>query len=217
MKHPLPALSAGLGAACLLAALPLAAAPDRARSSRQQGKHRGPDHGRALLDRRTLQGGQALAFAHPPSGRGARRSEGRHPARPGREPGRQPPSARPKIAPKQLYAPDQDQNSLSEIEPQATGTFGTPFTSTRVFPLFGGVSAPLSADRAYPYVTVGKLFFSIGGSPFVCSASVIQRRVVVTAGHCVHSGTGAASTATGSSSPRSGMAWRRSSNGSGAT
>jgi V8-like Glu-specific endopeptidase len=47
----------------------------------------------------------------------------------------------------------------------------------------------LSADRAYPYSTVGKLFFSIGGSPYVCSASVIQRRVVATAGHCVHSGT----------------------------
>lgn len=102
-----------------------------------------------------------------------------------------PPSSRARIAPKQLYAPGQDQNGLSEVEPQATGTFGTPFTSTRVFPLFGGASAPLSADRAYPYVTVGKLFFSIGGSPFVCSASVIQRRVVVTAGHCVHSGTAA--------------------------
>jgi hypothetical protein len=83
--------------------------------------------------------------------------------------GRAPPS-RVKVTPKQLYAPaptGRRQSALLDVEPQATGTFNTPFTSTRVFPLFGGASAPLSADRAYPYITVGKLFFSINGSPFV--------------------------------------------------
>jgi V8-like Glu-specific endopeptidase len=63
------------------------------------------------------------------------------------------------------------------------------YTSTRVFPMFDGAAAPYSADRAYPYITVGRLFFTAGGKPMFCSASVIQRRIVVTAGHCVHSGT----------------------------
>jgi V8-like Glu-specific endopeptidase len=75
------------------------------------------------------------------------------------------------------------------LEPGAAGTFGAHYTSTRVFPMFTGSSASFSADRTYPYTAVGKLFFTINGSPYVCSASVIQRRVVATAGHCVHSGT----------------------------
>jgi V8-like Glu-specific endopeptidase len=94
----------------------------------------------------------------------------------------------------QLFGPDdrsRARHSGEVVEPGAVGSLGAPYTSTRVFPLFGGSSAPFSADRAYPYITVGKLFFSIGGSPFVCSGSVIQRRVVATAGHCVHSGTAA--------------------------
>jgi V8-like Glu-specific endopeptidase len=75
-----------------------------------------------------------------------------------------------------------------EVTPTAAGTFGAYYTSTRVFPMYTGAAAPYSADRAYPYRTVGKLFFSINGAPYLCSASVIQRRIVVTAGHCVHSG-----------------------------
>ncbi|MFL6676323.1 MAG: hypothetical protein ACJ8LG_23920 [Massilia sp.] len=103
-----------------------------------------------------------------------------------------PPAARPEVRERQLFKPDSksgagDANEV--LEPRATGTFGAYYTSTRVFPLYTGASAPLSADRAYPYSSVGKLFFSINGSPFVCSASTIQRRVVVTAGHCVHNGT----------------------------
>lgn len=80
------------------------------------------------------------------------------------------------------------QADLDKVTPTAAGTFGAYYTSTRVFPLFTGSTAPYSADRAYPYRTVGKLFFSINGAPYLCSASVIQRRVVATAGHCVHSG-----------------------------
>jgi V8-like Glu-specific endopeptidase len=80
-------------------------------------------------------------------------------------------------------------NARAVVTPGAVGSFGTHFTSTRVFPMFTGTGAGFSADRAYPHTTVGKLFFSINGRPFVCSAAVIQRRVVSTAGHCVHSGT----------------------------
>lgn len=106
----------------------------------------------------------------------------------------QPPSAQVNVAPSLLYTPDASSLSSAnafEIEPQASGTFNTPFTSTRVFPMFTGSSAAYSADRSFPYRAVGKLFFSINGAPYVCSASVIQRRVVATAGHCVHSGTSA--------------------------
>jgi V8-like Glu-specific endopeptidase len=89
---------------------------------------------------------------------------------------------------KRLFTPLQHYTD-EVIEPGAAGTFGAHYTSTRVFPTFTGSQAPFSADRTYPYTTVGKLFFSINGAPYVCSASVIQRRVVSTAGHCVHSGT----------------------------
>jgi V8-like Glu-specific endopeptidase len=92
----------------------------------------------------------------------------------------------------QLYVPEPKAPALDRegiVEPGAIGTLGAPYTSTRVFPMFTGTDVRFSADRSYPYVTVGKLFFSVGGSPFVCSGAVLQRRVVATAGHCVHSGT----------------------------
>jgi V8-like Glu-specific endopeptidase len=96
---------------------------------------------------------------------------------------------------KRLFTPgdakpesSQDRNG-GVVSPNAVGTFGAQFTSSRVFPQFSGSSAQFSADRSYPYITVGKLFFSIGGVSYLCSASVIQHRIVATAGHCVHSGT----------------------------
>jgi V8-like Glu-specific endopeptidase len=94
-----------------------------------------------------------------------------------------------RVTAKRLFAPDEQAAVSDVVEPGAVGTFGAHYTSTRVFPMFTGSAAPFSADRSYPYTTVGKLFFSINGAPYVCSASVIQRRVVATAGHCVHSGT----------------------------
>lgn len=75
-----------------------------------------------------------------------------------------------------------------QATPTAAGSFGAYYSSSRVFPLFTGAAAAYSADRAYPYRTVGTLFFSINGLPYLCSAAVIERRVVATAGHCVHSG-----------------------------
>lgn len=99
------------------------------------------------------------------------------------------PSLRTRPSERRLFAPDAKQTYKDKLlTPNAVGTFGAYYTSSRVFPLFMGANAPFSADRAYPYITVGKLFFSIAGAPFVCSASVIQHRIVATAGHCVHSG-----------------------------
>jgi hypothetical protein len=59
------------------------------------------------------------------------------------------------------------------------GTAGQYFSSSRLI--------PEDARVVYPYSAVGKLFFSIGGSDFICSAAVISARVVATAGHCVFS------------------------------
>lgn len=42
----------------------------------------------------------------------------------------------------------------------------------------------------YPISTVGKLFFSLGGLNYVCSASVVNRNTIATAGHCVSGGAG---------------------------
>lgn len=42
--------------------------------------------------------------------------------------------------------------------------------------------------RSYPISTVGKLFFTINGSGFVCSATVIDASTIWTAGHCVANG-----------------------------
>ena len=75
----------------------------------------------------------------------------------------------------------------SAIVPNGTSSFGAYFTTYRVFPDV--------ATMTYPNLTTGKLFFSdprTGGN-FVCSASTLQRRLVVTAGHCVtHPSTNAA-------------------------
>jgi len=61
------------------------------------------------------------------------------------------------------------------------GSLGAHYTSSRII--------PLTADTAYPYSTVGKLYYTVPGKgDYQCSAAVIRPRVIVTAGHCVHSG-----------------------------
>jgi V8-like Glu-specific endopeptidase len=67
----------------------------------------------------------------------------------------------------------------SGIETQGTSSFGAHFTTYRVF--------PDAATTTYPNRTAGKLFFRDPrtGEDFKCSASTLQRRLVVTAGHCV--------------------------------
>jgi V8-like Glu-specific endopeptidase len=68
------------------------------------------------------------------------------------------------------------------IAPNNVGTASAQFTSSRVIP-YGAIGV-------YPFRAAGKLFFSDGVDDFICSASVISFRVVVTAGHCVHEGVG---------------------------
>jgi V8-like Glu-specific endopeptidase len=87
--------------------------------------------------------------------------------------------------PTQLFDPARVQiDTENDIAPNNAGTLNAHFSSTRL--------VPTTANTAYPYRTVGKLFFSDGVGNFVCSASVISYRVVVTAGHCVHRGSGGA-------------------------
>lgn len=85
-----------------------------------------------------------------------------------------------------LYDPAQAriQPEAGDVESQAVGSFGAHFSSARV--------NPPALETLYPNRTVGKLFFRIGASNFVCSASVLRLRIVVTAGHCVHRGSGGA-------------------------
>jgi V8-like Glu-specific endopeptidase len=65
-----------------------------------------------------------------------------------------------------------------EISAQVAGSANLDFTRSRV--------TPRSAITANPYKAAGKLFFtdpSVGD--FQCSASIIQKRVIVTAAHCL--------------------------------
>lgn len=79
-----------------------------------------------------------------------------------------------------LFTPAEAVNK-QQVELNNVGTTGAHFTSSRL--------NPLSADLSYPYVTTGRLFFTTPGGNSWCSASVLRPRVVLTAGHCVHSGT----------------------------
>lgn len=62
------------------------------------------------------------------------------------------------------------------------GKGGGQFTSSRVIP-------PVTT-RYFPYSAVGKVFMSFPDGDYVCSAAVIAPRIILTAGHCVHKGTG---------------------------
>lgn len=187
MKQATPIFSAIACAAALLAAAPALGQTDQPVSQLNPDTKSTAD-GYWTAER--FKAAKPLPLPHPgpgviynaPAGeKGAARPESRD---------GKPPSTRTRPAGQQLYRPEPArQRSAQTVEPQATGTAGGPYTSTRVFPMFTGDNARFSADRAYPHTTVGKLFFSINGSPYVCSGAVIQQRVVATAGHCVHSGT----------------------------
>ena len=69
-----------------------------------------------------------------------------------------------------------------EIAPQMFGTNNHPFSTARADLNSGGATA---TNTAYPYRAAGKLFFNIGSSSYICSASLIKRGIVVTAAHCV--------------------------------
>lgn len=69
------------------------------------------------------------------------------------------------------------------MSPQAVGTTGLPFTTSRS-------AASLSVMKQWPFRATGKLYFTDGVYYYVCSASLIGPGVVVTAGHCMSNGNG---------------------------
>jgi V8-like Glu-specific endopeptidase len=78
-------------------------------------------------------------------------------------------------------------NRLSEggVVTESIGTGGLNYTSSRVW--------PKALDTTYPVRTVGRLFYTINGEGYNCTASVIKPGLVLTSGHCVHSGNNAGS------------------------
>lgn len=68
-----------------------------------------------------------------------------------------------------------------DVVDKAVGISKGHFTSAQVF--------PVNLETYWPYAPTGRLFFSKpNGLTYVCSGSVIAPRLVLTAGHCVHSG-----------------------------
>src|SRR6202035_1385518 len=67
--------------------------------------------------------------------------------------------------------------AAAAVTPEDFGTSNLPFSTARA-DLYG-----LATNTSYPYRAAGKLFFLIGNSSYVCSASLIKRGIVVTAAH----------------------------------
>lgn len=67
----------------------------------------------------------------------------------------------------------------SGVAPEAFGTSGHPFTTSRVN-VVGNTTSSF-----YPYRAAGKLFFQTGSGTALCTASLIRKGLVVTAAHCV--------------------------------
>jgi V8-like Glu-specific endopeptidase len=73
----------------------------------------------------------------------------------------------------------EEETAPSGFSSQQFGTANHPFTTARANAV-GNMTA-----KYYPFRAAGKLFFNIGSSTYVCSASLIKRGLVVTAAHCV--------------------------------
>lgn len=72
------------------------------------------------------------------------------------------------------------------VAPQEAGVFASyPYPFTRYFPWAGLYNGALAFYPISPYRMVGKLFFTMGNSNYVCSASVIRPHLLLTARHCV--------------------------------
>jgi V8-like Glu-specific endopeptidase len=101
---------------------------------------------------------------------------------PASAPGQRPlPGIRPMLS-NRLFEESKAEGPQS-VTGRAAGSAGGHFTSHRLI--------PVEADLEYPYRTVGIVLFTIPGEgDFFCSAAVLRRRIVVTAGQCLHQGSG---------------------------
>ncbi|MEP4769670.1 MAG: trypsin-like serine protease [Roseibium sp.] len=69
----------------------------------------------------------------------------------------------------------------ADIVPEQFGGGNHPFTTQTA-----GAENNQSPVELYPWNATGKLFMRFGNSNFVCTASVIDKNLLVTAAHCVH-------------------------------
>ena len=89
-------------------------------------------------------------------------------------------------------------NSQDEIFPlsSAPGDLIQPVHGSKPTNPLNGPYGPFQRWReatpltAFPKSTIGKLFFTLNGQNFVCSASAIGRSTLITAGHCNSDGAG---------------------------
>ena len=78
----------------------------------------------------------------------------------------------------QLYENAQDDaQTKPRVRQPLVGSSGLPFTTNRIYPVGDKV-----LPKVFPYATFGQLFFTINGSDYVCSASVIRANVIATGG-----------------------------------
>ncbi|GAB4544853.1 MAG: hypothetical protein Fur0020_14070 [Thermodesulfovibrionia bacterium] len=83
----------------------------------------------------------------------------------------------------------EDENAVigltGAVQPMDAYAYPPPQTTFYVYnPLYGTTSS------VYPYMAIGKVFFTKSGVNYVCSGSSIGGRAVLTAGHCVSDGAG---------------------------
>jgi V8-like Glu-specific endopeptidase len=98
-----------------------------------------------------------------------------------------PGSSNVKASTNDVFAPSAEAAEADEVAPDMFGTSGQPFTSSRMVPN----ALIVQSMVVYPFRINGKLFFTQPGvGNFVCSATVQRFRIVTTAGHCVHRGSG---------------------------
>lgn len=75
------------------------------------------------------------------------------------------------------------------VAPSAIGSASErwPYSTARVAVQKGGFNGKINTPvTGLPYRLTGKLWMRFGGSWFVCTASLIKPRVLITAAHCVH-------------------------------
>ena len=72
-----------------------------------------------------------------------------------------------------------EEDDSDGVSPQEHGTTNHPFSTARAD------LNPTLTNTSLPYAASGKLYFNVGTSTFLCSASLIKRGLVVTAAHCV--------------------------------
>ncbi len=84
-------------------------------------------------------------------------------------------------------APGVSAATADQAAPMAYGTSTAPYTTKRVAVTTLGTSttAANTPVNSYPFRATGKLYFKIGASTYVCTASLVKPGVLVTAAHCV--------------------------------